>query len=131
MSNVVNAIMATDTGDRRIKSNKSRLFQDVFSIKETKETIPHDVIKMYKIGVTLGNTCAVSESDYIGNEHALHEAILRTKRQVIEAIFGEFRQDFRIIERHLYNYEFEEAATAVRAMEDKMFSTGNFDERTN
>lgn len=125
MSNVVKAIAASDTGERRIKSVKSRLFQDVFDMKEqiTSTQAHDDVLKHYRIGVTLGNTCVVSELDVMGNEHALTEAILRTKRQVIEAIFGEFRQDFRIIERHLYNYEFEEAATAVRAMEDKMFST--------
>ena len=34
MSNVVKAIAATDTGERIIKPVKSRLFQDVFSMKE-------------------------------------------------------------------------------------------------
>ena len=63
------------------------------------------------------------EQEYLKDEYALGHAIGRTKNQVIEAVFGEFRQDFRLIEKHLYNYEFEEAATALRRMEDKMFST--------
>lgn len=125
MSNVVKAITATDTGERRIKSTKSRLFQDVFDMKEEIASVQAhgEVLKQYRIGITLGNKCVVSEFDALqSGERGLHEAIGRTKQQVIEAIFGEFRQDFRIIERHLYNYEFEEAATAVRAMEQKMFS---------
>ena len=77
----------------------------------------------YRIGITIESDCFVSDLDKLQNDRALHEAIQRTKQQVIEAIFGEFRQDFRIIERLLYNYEFEEAATAVRVMEQKMFST--------
>ena len=123
MSNVVKAIAATDTGERRIKPVKSRLFQDVFSMKEISQDLPVDAMIRYRIGITIGSDCFVSDLDKLQNDSALHEAIQRTKQQVIEAIFGEFRQDFRIIERHLYNYEFEEAATAVRAMEQKMFST--------
>ena len=128
MSNVVKAIAATDTGERRIKPEKSRLFQDMFSMKEEiSEDLGRDgwakTMIRYRIGITIGNDCFVSNFDALKNASALHEAIQRTKQQAIEAIFGEFRQDFRIIERHLYNYEFEEAATAVRAMEQKMFST--------
>jgi hypothetical protein len=125
MSNVVSAITATDTGDRRIKSTKSKLFQDVFSVKETLSSaqIHGEMLKQYRIGVTIGSQCTVSEFDAaVGSVNPLHEAIGRTKRQVIEAIFGEFRQDIRAIERHLYNYEYEEAASALREMEQKMFS---------
>lgn len=123
MSNVVKAIAATDTGERIIKPVKSRLFRDVFSMKELSGDLPVDAMTRYRIGITIGSDCFVSDLDKLQNDNALHEAIQRTKQQVIEAIFGEFRQDFRIIERLLYNYEFEEAATAVRAMEQKMFST--------
>ncbi len=121
MSNLVKAISATDSGDRKyIKQNTSQLFQDVFSGREEVQTIyVPDIARVYKIGITLGSTCVVAEH----MEGALSEAIYRTKQQVIEAVFGEFRQDFRTIERHLYNYEFEEAATALRAMEDRMFTT--------
>jgi HAMP domain-containing protein len=126
MSNLVKAIAATDTGDRKlIKEKTSRLFQDVFSMRELVEDFgpAPSVAKLYRIGVTLGSTCVVTETEYLKDEYALGHAIGRTKKQVIEAVFGEFRQDFRLIERHLYNYEFEEAATALRRMEDKMFST--------
>ena len=127
MSNVVTAIIATDTGNRRVIPVKSTLFQDVFKKTENLSEVYHagEFAKVYKIGITIGDQVMVSELDAIrsSENNALSLAIERTKEQVIEAIFGEFRQDFRIIERHLYNYDFEKAATAVRAMETKMFST--------
>ena len=126
MSNLVKAIAAIDTGERRAVPVKSRLFQDVFSkreeISETHDSSMY-VAKMYRIGVTLGNKCMVTEMDYMKDEHALGHAIERTKQQVIEAVFGEFRQDFRMIEKLLYDYDFEGAATALRAMEEKMYTT--------
>lgn len=124
MSNLVKAIAATDTGERRMIPVKSKLFQDVFSMREDiGETYFEQVAKMYKIGVTLGNTCMVTEYEIMKNHLALTYAIERTKQQVIEAVFGEFRQDFRLIERLLYDYDFEGAARALRAMETKMYST--------
>lgn len=127
MSNLVKAILASDTGERKaIKPKTSQLFNDVFRMKENiSETYDTSMyaVKLYKIGVTLGNSCLVTELDYRKNAYALEHAIVRTKKQVIEAVFGEFRPDFRAIERYLYNYEFEEAALALRKMEDRMFST--------
>lgn len=125
MSNLVKAVFATDTGERRLKPTTSKLFQDVFSMKENFDTTYHmgDLVKLYKIGITIGDTVCVSEMDNLHNDQAYQHAIERTKARIVEAVFGEFRQDFRMIERHLYNYEFEEAATALRSMEDKMFTT--------
>jgi hypothetical protein len=52
---------------------------------------------------------------------ALTESILRTKRQVIEGIFGEFRPHFRRIEKAIYNYNYEEAGRLLHEMERVMF----------
>lgn len=127
MSNLVKAIMATDTGERKVFPVKSKLFQDVFSMKENFGDFNYEqVARMYKIGVTLGNTCMVTETEYLKNEYALAHAIERTKKQVIEAVFGEFREDFQMIEKLLYDYDFEGAAAALRAMETKMYSTEDY-----
>ena len=124
MSNLVKAIAATDTGERKVVPVRSKLFQDVFSMREDFSDLNYEqVAKVYRIGVTLGNTCMVSEFDTLKDSLALGHAIQRTKQQVIEAVFGEFRQDFRMIEKLLYDYDFEGAATALRAMERKMYST--------
>lgn len=125
MSNLVKAIAATDTGERAyIKQKTSKLFQDVFNVREDMQTTyTPDIATIYKIGVTLGNQVMVPEFAKLQNENALTLAIERTKEQIIEAVFGEFRQDFRLIEKLLYDYDFEGAATALRAMEQKMYTT--------
>jgi hypothetical protein len=119
MSQVVNAIMATKEDRRRLKQTK--LFQDVFSVREDIQTVPAGTEIQYRIGVTLGSQCWVSEMQKLKSNDALIHAIERTKRQVIEAIFGEFRQDFRSIERALYDSNIEEARVMFHALEDKMF----------
>lgn len=126
MSQVVRAIEAHDTGERKlIKDSFSTLFQDVFSIKSHIQdlSISEGVGKQYRIGVTLGSQVLVSELDDLQNtENVLPQAIRRTKRQVIEAIFGEFRQDFMLVERALYDRDFQKARDHLRIFEEKMFT---------
>ena len=119
MSKVVNAIMATKEERRRFKQTK--LFQDVFAVREDIQTVNPGIEIQYRIGVTLGAQCWVSEMEQQSNDDALVMAIQRTKRQVVEAIFGEFRADFRSIERALYDSNIEEARMMLHALEDRMF----------
>lgn len=122
MSQVVKAITATDTGRRKLLDSFSPLFQDVFNVKEEIYELRGDEIaKVYRIGVTLGNQCMVSEVEQLHYEDALTEAIKRTKRSVIEAIFGEFRQDMRHLENAIYDRDFAKARDALRQLEVKMF----------
>ena len=119
MSKVVNAIMATKGEHRRIKQTK--LFQDVFAVREDIQTVTAGTEIQYKIGVTLGAQCWVSEMEQLKNDDALVMAVQRTKRQVIEAIFGEFRADFRSIERALYDSDIETARVMFHTLENRMF----------
>lgn len=119
MSKVVNAIMATQEDRRRLK--QTNLLRDVFAVREDIQTVAPGTEIQYRIGVTLGAQCWVSEVEKHKNDDAVAAAIERTKRQVIEAIFGEFRQDFRSIERALYDSNIEEARVMFHALEDKMF----------
>jgi hypothetical protein len=127
MSKVVNAIMATKEHRRRLKQTK--LFQDVFAVREDIQTVAGTEIQ-YKIGVTLGSQCWVDELEQLKSDNALANAIERTKRQVIEAIFGEFREDFRSIERALYDSDIETVRVMFHALENRMFEV-TIDERTN
>ena len=119
MSKVVNAISATK-GDR-VRLKQTKLFQDVFSVREDIQTLKHNTEIQYIIGITLGAQCWVSETEQLKSDSVLELAVQRTKRQVIEAIFGEFRQDFRSIERALYDSDIETARLMFHALEDKMF----------
>ena len=82
MSQLVKAVMASDTGHRKMiqENSFSPLFQDVFSrqehITEARDANLY-VAKLYKIGVTLGSQVAVSELDAVRQgDDVLHEAIL-------------------------------------------------------
>jgi hypothetical protein len=119
MSKVVNAIMATKEDRRRFKQTK--LFQDVFNVREDIQELASGAETQYRIGVTLGAQCWIDDLDRIKNDDAVGLAVQRTKRQVIEAIFGEFRDDFRSIERALYDSNIEEARVMFHALEKKMF----------
>lgn len=119
MSQVVNAITADKSDRRRLKQTK--LFQDVFSVKEDISEIRPMIETQYRIGITLGSQCWVDEISQMKNDNALTFAIERTKRQVIEAIFGEFRMDFRNIERAMYDSDIETARVMLHEMEKKMF----------
>ena len=122
MSMVVKAITATDTGRRKLLDSFSPLFQDVFNVKEEIYELRGDeAAKVYRIGVTLGNQCMVSEVEQLHYKNALTEAIKRTKKGVIEAIFGEFRQDIRHLENAIYDRDFAKARDALRQLEVKMF----------
>lgn len=125
MSQLVKAITAVDTGQRKqITDSFSPLFNDVFSRKELLEDSYHNpafVAKLYKIGITLGAQAIVNEADTINDVDALSLAIERTKRSVIEAVFGEFRQDFLQINNALYDRDFQKARSLLTVFEQKMF----------
>lgn len=119
MSQVVNAIVA-DKGDR-VRLKQTKLFRDVFSVRQDIQTLNPGTEIQYRIGVTLGAQCWVDELSQLKSDNALTNAIERTKRQVIEAIFGEFRVDFRNIERALYDSDIETARVMFHALEERMF----------
>lgn len=122
MSRVVSAITAT-RGDRHriIHKNYGTLFPDVFSVTEHIKQSPDQIETEYRIEVRLGSQCWVGDNIKESYSNALTDAVTRTKRQVIEAIFGEFREDFRMIERALYDRNVEQARIALHDMEQKMF----------
>jgi hypothetical protein len=120
--------MATKGAYHRLKQTK--LFQDVFAIREDIQKLNAGTEIQYKISVTLGATCWVTEMEQFKNDDALELAVQRTKRQVVEAIFGEFRADFRSIERALYDSNIEEARVMFHTLEKRMFEVTIY-EQTN
>jgi hypothetical protein len=124
MSKIVDAIMYFDTGERRVLNKRfgTPLFHETVDIKsDYSDYSTNDYIqKVYRIEVKLGNTCLLNEEqlDYI------NEAVKRTKNQVVEAIFGEFREDFRMIERAIYEHDFNKAGQLLYKFEYKMFNVG-------
>lgn len=121
MSQVIKAITATK-GERVRMVEKYPLFNDVFSVREDiQETHSIECETQYRIGVTLGSQAWVSELDKLKSDNAVSHAVNRCKRQVIEAIFGEFRVPFRAIERALYDRDVETARKLLQKFEQQMF----------
>ena len=121
MSQVVKAIYAQETKERKHLLRKTApLFDDVFNVETRIHNLPHVGIA-YDIGVTLKASCVVTEEERRGSDHALTLAINRTKQQVIEGIFGEFRPYFRRIEKAIYDYDYDKAGELLYEMERIMF----------
>ena len=124
MSQLVRAVMATDTGDRRLLHTFSPLFQDVFEKKEHITEIRDSnmyAAKVYKIGVNLGAKVVVSELDAVNCADAISDAIERTKRSIVEAAFGEFREDFYRLESAIYDRDFQKARSLLTEFQRKMY----------
>lgn len=121
MSQLVKAITASRMDRTRLVEKLEPVFKDVFSVRED---IRDDKIMteiQYRIGVTLSSEVWVSDLERLKSDNALTDAIMRTKRHIIEGIYGEFRQDFRMIERDLYDRNVEAARLKFHALEKKMF----------
>jgi len=125
MSQLSKAVVALDTGDRKhIPKGLSPLFQDVFSSKVEISQAPSstDIAKIYRIECRIGAQAQVSEyALFVEGSSPLEEAIMRTKRQIIEGVFGEFRPHFRRIEKAIYDYDYHEAGRLLHEMERLMY----------
>ena len=125
MSQLAKAILATDTNQRReILPKLSPLFLDTFDGKSTIQELTHraDIQYQYRIEARIGASCWVSRLEMARDNNPLTHAINRTKQQVIEAVFGEFRQDIRMIEQAVWNHDTETAGKLLNDLERKMFS---------
>lgn len=119
MSQLVKAVQYVDTKDRVIiNQGFSPLFTDLVEVKSYSHQdclIGHK----YRIGVKIEATATIPESKILSNH--LDEAVDRVKRQIVEAIFGEFRQDFERVHMALNNYDVETARLMLIELHEKMY----------
>lgn len=129
MSQIVRAIMARDTGQRQVATDSfSPLFKEMVSITEKSSedvSYTYDAYIRYDISVKIGNSVSVSaDSIRMSKEKSDGElgfAIQRTKQAVVEAIFGEFREDFYLISSALYDRDFQKARSLLNEFQRKMY----------
>lgn len=126
MSQIVRAITSHKAGERKILNGAySPLFRDLFDVNSSMSkdiNIQGSFASKYSITVKIGADVWVSEEEsYASGRLALTEAINRTKRHVVEAIFGEFRQDLMQIQRALYDNDFKKSRELLDSLELKMF----------
>jgi hypothetical protein len=123
MSQLVKSVMAKDTGQRKIIDDFRPIYRDMVSITETMTRNDIHIAQVYDIRATIGARVAVSDYDAVKEgQDVLKEAIKRTKEQIIEAVFGEFREDFMRLEMALYDRDFQKSRIILDEFRNKMFS---------
>lgn len=117
MSKLVKAVDAVNTG-RRFEEWEQ--FNSVVEI--SKEVISRSYATEYSIKATFGANCLVSDKALSNSDDELSHAIQGVKRSIIEAVFGEFRTDFCLIEQSLRERKIDKALELLYRLETKMFS---------
>lgn len=79
---------------------------------------------VYSIKATFGANVLITDQELASNDKSVSLAVERTKRQVVEAVFGEFRPHYRMIEKAIYERDMEKASKLLHEMEKQMFDTG-------
>jgi len=119
MSQLVKSVMAKDTGQRKIIDDFRPIYRDIVSINEAITRSDIHIAQVYDIRAIIGSRVMVM---YDEDQGALKEAINRTKQQIIEAVFGEFREDFMRLEMALYDRDFQKSRIILDEFRNKMFS---------
>lgn len=122
MSQIARAIQYTDTGNRTTICPKlSPLFENMVDVKAEyhDKYVVLGILKTYRIQLKLTNDFKIDE---LAPPEDLKEGVDRAKRQLIEAVFGEFRPQIRRIEQAIYDYNMEDAGRLLRELEENMFN---------
>lgn len=122
MSQIARAIQYTDTGNRTTVCPKlSPLFENMVDVKSEycDKYVVLGILKTYRIQLKLTNDFKIDE---LAPPESIKEGVDRAKRQLIEAVFGEFRPQIRRIEQAIYDYNMEDAGRLLRELEENMFN---------
>ena len=121
MSQLIRALEAVDTGDRvLLRPQLSPLFNDLVSIKA--EALNDPLIGMrYRIGCKIEASAVITTLERMSQADSIQLSVNRAKQQVVEAIFGEFRQDIMRIHYALNAYDVDSARDLLAALERNMF----------
>ena len=115
MSQLTKAVIAKET------EKLSPLFKDMFRMEERVYENPDTFTsKVNDIGVTLKNSVAVNISE-CSQIDSLEFAIEQTKRRIVEAVFGEFRECFYLLDSAINNHDFSRAKLLLEEFHHKMF----------
>lgn len=113
MSRITDEIKAHQF-DKRVNIEGS--YSDLCKIDSAHWTIDYSYGWMYRIGVNLENRVVIKDGD--NHDYYLH----KTRRDVAEFIFGEFREHIRILNKALYNRDYDKALEASDKIYDTMFN---------
>jgi hypothetical protein len=113
MSKLSEMIKAAQTNERRCVMNP--LINFASSATDLPALAP--IHYVYSFKAEFGCTATVQ----YGAKGELDAKLKQIRRQVVEAVFGEFREDIHAINRALMNYDTDKATELVGIMYGKMF----------
>jgi hypothetical protein len=115
MSKLIDAIEVHQTNRRFGKPSGPMKYADIVSIDECSfEPVPH--MTEYRIDVRIG--ASVRWDTGRTAEPVVH----KVARMIEQHVFGEFREDFDVIQRALWETDLDRASELLEAMRAKMFS---------
>lgn len=110
------------TGKRETKYGIKEV-ADIMDVNQTLE-IHDSLYHEYKIEARLGSKILIS--DVVRNDPVAFKETMRKMRcQLVDIMFGEFREDLRAINLALYRYNVAEAQHLVNQLYEKMFDDGS------
>jgi hypothetical protein len=125
MSQLVKAIKAYGTSkEKAVQSSLPSLLKDVLHIDSSLSLDLPNRLRIYEIGIKLGRQWMIDETIF-NRSNQVEIGIEQVKREIIEAIFGEFREDFIKLRRALYEECYtpsDKALKILKEFETKMFS---------
>lgn len=115
MSKLASMIQAAQTGERR------HVFSPLVNFKSSVEELPSlnysPMHYVYKLKAEFGCNVTVK----YGNQGELDSKLRMIRHQVVNDVFGEFRDDIYAIQRALADYDTGKAAELVQDMYVRMF----------
>lgn len=120
MSNLIKAIVTYNTGNRArsYPPLEVSLLNKVLTYEESFPPSINPNLVEFLVSAKFSNKCFVPE----GDPNALEYAVRQTKQSIIQAVFGEFREDFLLINRALHQRNFEEAIYLLSKFNTKMYT---------
>lgn len=115
MSKLSEMIQASMTNERRAVVTPVASFTSIVESPNSAQLSP--IFYVYSLKAEFGCSATVQ----YGAEGHLNSKLKVVRLQVVEAIFGEFREDIHAIERALMNYDTDKAMELVGKMHNRMF----------
>jgi hypothetical protein len=122
MSELAKRLTAHQT-NKRFMIYDSMPLDDVLKIKTLSKSMIPDYAFQYDIDVTLRASFVHSSTEQVTSEFDTFDAkVIQAKRHIVEAVFGEFRQEFWKMRQCLQIHDVRGAMRYLHEFEEKMFS---------
>lgn len=116
MSELIKQVKAYQTNTRKPFIGK---MDDLLTVDSGFSPLAGRVATQYRLKVELGCDVMIQEGPNMGER--AERALVEVRHSIIQAVFGEFREDLCRIKHLAYNFDSDGVIDAVRALENKMF----------